>query len=126
MLGITNLHNGMILFILSISSHGFAFGFPKRSHTKGDVLVTYKPMINPVISRRGTPLPTILNRQHMLFIATNEYFKKKLNERFEKRIPVVQMSSLFLGTKRPQMDLFLVDFNCSLPFHVLEVDAPHD
>ena len=29
MLGTTALHNGMILSALSISSHGFAFGFPK-------------------------------------------------------------------------------------------------
>ena len=52
------LCNGMILFTLSISSRGFAFGFSKRPHTNRD---TYKPMINPLISGFGTPLPTILN-----------------------------------------------------------------
>ena len=31
MLGTTNLHNDMILSTLSISSHGFAFGFPKKA-----------------------------------------------------------------------------------------------
>jgi len=35
-LEITTLHNGMILSTLSISSHGFVLGFPKRSHTNGD------------------------------------------------------------------------------------------
>ena len=36
MLGITTLHNGMILSTLSIKSRGFALGFPKRPHTNGD------------------------------------------------------------------------------------------
>ena len=36
LLGITTLHNGMILSTLSISSHGFALGFPKMPHTNGD------------------------------------------------------------------------------------------
>ena len=36
MLEITTLHNGIILSTLSISSHGFALGFPKRPHTNGD------------------------------------------------------------------------------------------
>ena len=36
MLGITNLHNDMILSTLSISSRVFAFGFPKRPHTNED------------------------------------------------------------------------------------------
>ena len=36
MLGTTNLHNGMILSTLSISSHGFAFGFPETLHNCGD------------------------------------------------------------------------------------------
>ena len=31
----TTLHNGMILSTLSISSHGFALGFPKRPRTNG-------------------------------------------------------------------------------------------
>ena len=47
LLGITDLQNGMILFTLSISSHGFALGFPKRPYTNGDVFLTYKPMIIP-------------------------------------------------------------------------------
>ena len=33
-----------------VSFHGFAFGFPERPHTNGDVFLTYKPMINPLIS----------------------------------------------------------------------------
>ena len=45
MLGITTLHNGMILFTLSISSHGFVLGFLKRPHTDGDVFLTHKPML---------------------------------------------------------------------------------
>ena len=60
MLGTTILYNGMILSTLSISSHGFAFGFPERPHTNGDVFLTSKHMINPLISQCGTPLPTIL------------------------------------------------------------------
>ena len=32
-LGITDLHNDMILFTLSISSRGFALNFPKRPHS---------------------------------------------------------------------------------------------
>ena len=39
MLGITTLHNCMILSTLRISSHGFALGFPKRPHTNGDVFL---------------------------------------------------------------------------------------
>ena len=35
-LGITDLHNGMIWSILSISSHGFALDFSKRPHTNRD------------------------------------------------------------------------------------------
>jgi len=54
-------HNGMILSTFSISSRGFPFGFPKIPHTNGDVLFTYKSMINPFISRCGTHLPMILN-----------------------------------------------------------------
>ena len=61
MLGTTNLHNSMILRTLSISSHDFTFSFPKRPHTNGHVFPTYKLMINPLIGRCGTPLPTILN-----------------------------------------------------------------
>ena len=45
-----DIHNGMILSTLSISSHGFAFGFPKRPRTNGNVFFTYKLMINPLIS----------------------------------------------------------------------------
>ena len=45
LLGITTLHNGMILSTLSIGSHGFALDFPKRPHTNEDVFLTYKPMI---------------------------------------------------------------------------------
>ena len=60
MLGITNLHDGMILSTLSVSSHGFVFGFPKRSRTNRDVFLPYKSMINPLISRYETPFPTIL------------------------------------------------------------------
>ena len=49
-LGIRTLHNGMILSTLSIGSHGFAFGFPERPRTNGDVSLAYKPMINPLIT----------------------------------------------------------------------------
>ena len=59
MLGITNLRNGMILSTLNISSRDFAFGFSKKPM---DVFFTYKPMINSLISRCETPLPTVLNR----------------------------------------------------------------
>ena len=59
MLGIPNLHNGMILSTLRISSHDFVFGFPKRPHVNKYVFLTYKPMIIPLISQRGT---TILNK----------------------------------------------------------------
>jgi len=45
----------MILSTLSISSHGFAFGFSKKPYTNADVFLTYKPMIIPSISQRGTP-----------------------------------------------------------------------
>ena len=66
MLETTNLHNDMILYKLSISSHGFTFGFPEKPRTNGDVFLTYKPMINPLISQCGTPLLTILpsNKLH--------------------------------------------------------------
>ena len=50
MLRITTLHNSM-----SISSRGFAFGFPKMARTNEDVFLTYKPMINTLISQRETP-----------------------------------------------------------------------
>ena len=33
----TTLHNGVILSTLSISSHGFAFGFSKRLHTNREI-----------------------------------------------------------------------------------------
>ena len=45
MLGIMNLHNGMVLSTPTISSHGFALGFPKNPHTNGDIFLTYKPII---------------------------------------------------------------------------------
>ena len=61
LLKITTLHNSIRLSTLSISSHDFAFGFPKMSRTNGDVFLTYKPMINPLINRCGTPLPTIFH-----------------------------------------------------------------
>ena len=40
-LGITTLHNDMILSILSTSFRSFAFGFPKRPRTNEDVFLTY-------------------------------------------------------------------------------------
>ena len=61
LLGIMTLHDGMVLSTLSISSRGFGLGFPKRLHTSEDVFLIYKPMINPLISRRRTSLTTILN-----------------------------------------------------------------
>ena len=36
MLKIIDLHNGMILSILSINSHCFAFGLLEMPHTDGD------------------------------------------------------------------------------------------
>ena len=45
LLGITTLHNGLILSTLSISSHSFALGFSERPHTNGDVSFTYKLII---------------------------------------------------------------------------------
>ena len=49
MLETMTLHDGMILSTLSLNSHGFAL----MPHTNGDVF-------NPLISRRETPLSTIL------------------------------------------------------------------
>ena len=51
-LGITDLHNGMILSTLSISSHGFALGVPKRLllrvSPKGFISIEmYSLFINP-------------------------------------------------------------------------------
>ena len=43
----TRLSNGMILSTLSISSHGFALGFPKGLMPMELVFLTYKPMIIP-------------------------------------------------------------------------------
>ena len=40
-LGITTLHNGIILSILNISSRDFTFGLLKRPHINGDVFLTY-------------------------------------------------------------------------------------
>ena len=65
-LELTTLYNGMILSILSINSHGFAFDFFKRPHTNRDMFFIYKPMINLLISRCGTPLPTFLNTNTFL------------------------------------------------------------
>ena len=47
LLGITTLHNGMILSILIINSRDFALGFHKTPHTNGDVFLTCKFMIIP-------------------------------------------------------------------------------
>ena len=47
LLGTTNLYNGMILSTLSISSHDFALGFLRRSHTNEDTIPCLKPMIIP-------------------------------------------------------------------------------
>ena len=54
MLEITTLHNGMILSTLSISSHGFALGFPKRPHINRDIFLTYKPSF-PKLANVGLP-----------------------------------------------------------------------
>ena len=43
LLEVTDLHNGMILSTLSISSHGFALGFPKGFIPIEIVFLTYKP-----------------------------------------------------------------------------------
>ena len=50
----TDLHNGMILPTLSISSRDFIFSFPKRARTNRDILFTYKLVIIPLISQRET------------------------------------------------------------------------
>ena len=50
MLETTTLHNDMILSTLSIISHDFVFCFPKKPHTNGDVFLTYKSMINPLVN----------------------------------------------------------------------------
>ena len=54
MLEITTLYNSMILFTLSISSHGFAFCFPKGLIPMEIVFLTYKPIIFLLISQCGT------------------------------------------------------------------------
>ena len=46
-LRISTLYNGTILFILSLSSHRFVLGFPKRSRTNGDVSLICKLRIIP-------------------------------------------------------------------------------
>ena len=70
MLGITELLNGMILSALNISSRGFAFGFLKRPRNNGDVFLTYKPMINPLISM--APLPTIFKIRCLGFVSVSD------------------------------------------------------
>ena len=35
----TTLHNGIILSTLSITSHGFALGFPKKPHTHEESII---------------------------------------------------------------------------------------
>ena len=55
MLGITNLHNGIILSILSINSRDFTFSFLKMSRTNRDVFLIHKLIIILLISQRGTP-----------------------------------------------------------------------
>lgn len=41
------------------------------------------------------------------------------------KLPVIQAGSFLLRAHRAQMDLFLVDFNCSLPFHVFVIHPSH-
>lgn len=41
-------------------------------------------------------------------------------------IPVIQSSSFFLSANCTQVDLFLINFYCSLPFHILKVDTSHE
>ena len=52
----------------------FALSLPKRPRTNGDVFITYKPMINSLISRRGTPLPTILPSNKVHYRASPEAY----------------------------------------------------
>ena len=52
-LGITDLHNDMILSTLSISSHGFVLVSPKGLISMEIVFLTIKPMIFLLISQRG-------------------------------------------------------------------------
>ena len=63
MLGITDLHDGMILSTLSVSSRDFVFGFPKRPRTNGDVFFAYKLVIVPLISQCGCEIPHRLERR---------------------------------------------------------------
>ena len=51
MLGITTLHNSMILSTLRISSHGFTLGFPER----------------PPLNRGSTPSLESSNKVHPFF-----------------------------------------------------------
>ena len=71
MLGITTLHNGMILSTLSISSHDFAFVSPKGLIPNGEVFLTYKPMIISLIRRCGTPHQP--SSTHLLFYPIETY-----------------------------------------------------
>ena len=62
LLEITNLHNDMILSTLSMSSHGFVLFFVSpKGLIPWRCIPYFKPMINPLTSRRGTLLPTILD-----------------------------------------------------------------
>ena len=65
----------MILSTLRISSHGFTFDFPKILHTNGDIFLTYKLMINPLISRYETFLPTILPSNKVRYKASPEAYE---------------------------------------------------
>ena len=57
MLGTTTLHNGMILFTLSTSSHDFTFSFQKGRPQM--YLLTYKSTIIHLISQCGTSSPPV-------------------------------------------------------------------
>ena len=89
------LCNDMILFTLSINFHDFIFGFPKRFHTNGDVFLTYKLMIIPLISRCGALLLTILKNDDQLFELINYvYFVQESNEKLFYKLLIEHVEEL--------------------------------
>ena len=92
---IMTLCNDMIRFTLSISFHDFIFGFPKRFHTNGDVFLTYKLMIIPLISRCGALLLTILKNDDQLFELINYvYFVQESNEKLFYKLLIEHVEEL--------------------------------
>ena len=103
MLGTMNLHDGMILSILIISSRDFAFGFPTRPHTNGDVFLTYKPMIIPLISQCGTP-----SEQSSTILLSNKVHHRVSPEAYGalEQPPLIRGSTLSLDPSNKLHHLF--------------------